>query len=139
MIHEVAPEILGTGVAFPVGVGPRGAVMLASGARDVEQAMWIILATAPGDRPTRPEFGCGVHEFVFEVVDSATIGRMDRAVRQALHRWEPRIEVDAVDFDYSARDRGVLLIDIQYHLRSETSPRNLVYPFYLIPAEGTGA
>jgi hypothetical protein len=138
MIDAVAPEIVGTGVAFPFAVDRNREIALATGDRDVEQAIRIILATAPGDRPTRPEFGCDVHKFVFEVVDASTIGRMGRAIREALYRWEPRIEVDDVRFQYAESNAAVLLIDITYRLRRTTSPRNLVYPFYLVPTEGTG-
>jgi Bacteriophage baseplate protein W len=139
MTGEFAPEIIGTGLAFPFRVGRHREIALVSGIRDIEQAIRIILATAPGERPTRPEFGCGIHRFVFEVIDAATIGHMDRAVREALYRWEPRIEVDEVTFDTSGADASVLLIDITYHVLHTTTPRNLVYPFYVIPTEGTGA
>ena len=47
----------------------------------------------------RPEFGCGVHDFVFDSIDANTIGSMEEAIRDALVRWEPRIEVRAVSFD----------------------------------------
>lgn len=138
MTGELAPEVIGTGVAFPFDVGRHRQIALVSGIRDIEQAMRIILATAPGERSPRPEFGCGVHRFVFEVIDAATIGQMDHAIREALDRWEPRIEVDDVVFDTSQADEGVLLIDITYRVRHTTTLRNLVYPFYVIPTEGTG-
>ena len=49
----------------------------------------------------RPEFGCGVHDFVFDSIDANTIGSMEQAIRDALVRWEPRIEVQRVNFDSS--------------------------------------
>jgi uncharacterized protein len=138
MNDGVAPEIVGTGVAFPFAIGRHREIQLVSGVRDVEQAIRIILSTAPGERPTRPEFGCGLHRFVFEVIDRATIARMRRAICEALYRWEPRIAVEAVEFDYAERDQGVLLVEITYRLRHTTTLRNLVYPFYVVPTEGTG-
>lgn len=128
-------DILGSGIAFPLSVNPRGGLALAVGERDVEQAIAVILGTAPGERPMRPEFGCGVHDHVFESVDAYTVGRIDHDVRVALARWEPRIEVLDVDFDLSRAERGELLIDIRYVLRATNDVRNLVYPFYVIPAE----
>ena len=53
----------------------------------------------------------------------------------ALDHWEPRIEVVDVDFDLSGVDRGELLINIGYRMRPTNHLRNLVYPFYVIPAE----
>jgi uncharacterized protein len=131
--------MLGTGLAFPFGVDRQAAIGLVSGEEDVDQAIRIILSTAPGERQMRPEFGCGVHEFVFEVIDPSTLGRMERAVRDAMHHWEPRIEVDAVRFEWDVDRSEVLLIELAYRLRETSTVRNLVYPFYLVPAEGSGA
>jgi phage baseplate assembly protein W len=128
-------EILGSGLAFPLGVDRRGDLALVSGEQDVEQAIAIILSTAPGERPMRPEFGCGVHDYVFDTIDAATVGRMTVEVRDALDRWEPRIEVEEVDFDLSEVDAGTLNINITYRIRPTNQLRNLVYPFYVIPAE----
>jgi phage baseplate assembly protein W len=128
-------DIHGTGLAFPLQVDRRGGIALVSDAEDVEQAIGIILSTAPGERVMRPEFGCGAHDEVFEVVDATTVGRLEVAVRSALDRWEPRIEVLDIDFDLGRVAQGVLEIDIRYRLRATNSVRNLVWPFYVIPAE----
>jgi phage baseplate assembly protein W len=60
---------------------------------------------------------------------------METEIRNALDRWEPRIDVARVDFDLDGVDRGELLINISYELRATNHMRNLVYPFYVIPAE----
>jgi uncharacterized protein len=130
-------DILGTGLAFPLGVDRRGGVALASDGDDVEQAISIILRTAPGERPMRPEFGCGVHDYVFDVINATTLGRMEDEIRRALARWEPRIDVLDIGFDLGTDGGGVLKITIEYRLRATNDVRNLVYPFYVIPAEET--
>lgn len=126
--------MLGTGLAFPVAVDVNRGIALAEGRRDVEQAIGIILATAPGERPMRPEFGCDIHRMIFERLSGATRGRMEHAIRAALERWEPRIEVEEVTFELGDPHTGELLIDIAYRLHSTNSRRNLIYPFYLVPA-----
>jgi phage baseplate assembly protein W len=128
-------EILGSGVAFPLQVDRRGGIALAHDETDVDQAIQLILGTAPGERPMRPEFGCGVHDFVFDTVDASTVAQMETAIRAALDRWEPRIEVEGLDFGLDGVDRGELVITIIYRLRATNHLRNLVYPFYVIPAE----
>jgi uncharacterized protein len=128
-------DILGSGIAFPLQVDRRGGIALARDETDVDQAIQLILGTAPGERPMRPEFGCGVHDFVFDTVDAATVSRMETEIRSALDRWEPRVEVTDVQFDLDGSDRGELLIQITYRLRATNHMRNLVYPFYVIPAE----
>lgn len=128
-------DFLGAGLAFPLQVDRRGGLALAHEETDVEQAIALILATAPGERPMRPEFGCGVHDYVFERVDSYAMGRIEHEVRVALKRWEPRIAVLSVSFDTSRAARGELVIDIAYRVVAANDVRNLVYPFYVIPAE----
>ena len=126
-------EILGSGVAFPLQVDRRGGIALASDETDVDQAIHLILSTARGERPMRPEFGCAVHDCVFERIDADTLSRIDRAVRVALDRWEPRIEVEDIEFEN--RSEGELLVHLRYRLRSTSDVRNLVFPFYVEPAE----
>jgi uncharacterized protein len=128
-------EIIGSGLAFPLQVDRRGGIALARDETDIEQAIELILGTAPGERPMRPEFGCGVHDFVFDTIDAGTVARMETEIRSALDRWEPRIEVSELDFDLDGVERGELLINIAYRLRAANHMRNLVYPFYVIPAE----
>jgi phage baseplate assembly protein W len=128
-------EIIGSGLAFPLQVDRRGGIALARDETDIEQAIELILGTAPGERPMRPEFGCGVHDFVFDSVDASTVGKMEEAIRDALDRWEPRVIVQTVEFDLSYVGEGRLVIDIGFRVRVTNTLRNLVYPFYVIPAE----
>jgi phage baseplate assembly protein W len=138
MSGRASADIIGRGLAFPFAVDRRAAVALASGSDDIEQALFIILSTAPGERPMRPEFGCGAHRYVFDTVDASTVTLIERAVRDALHRWEPRIEVEDVTIAEPGSADGALVIDIGYHVRRTNTRRNLVYPFYMVPAEGIG-
>src|SRR3954468_18817536 len=131
------PEILGSGVAFPLQVDRRGGIALASDETDLDQAIHPIPSTPRGGRPRPPRVGCGGHDYVFDTIDASTVAQMEAEVRDALDHWEPRIEVTAVDFDLSSTDRGELLINIGYRLRSTNHLRNLVYPFYITPAEDT--
>src|SRR4029078_13299775 len=127
--------MLGSGLAFPLQVDRRGGIALARDEQDIDQAIQLILGTAPGERPMRPEFGCGVHDFVFDSIDANTVGRIEDAIRTALERWEPRIEVETVEFDLSQSGSGLLTIDIGFKVRATNTERNLVYPFFVIPGE----
>src|SRR5690348_16721109 len=122
-------DIIGSGLAFPLRVDRRGGLALSHQDEDVQEAIGLILSTAPGERPMRPEFGCGVHEHVFGAVDAYTLGRLEYEIRVALDRWEPRVEVVDIDFDLTETDSGRLPIDITYQLRATNDIRNLVYPF----------
>ena len=128
-------EVTGTGVAFPLRVDSQGAFALVSGADDINEAITLILSTAQGERPMRPLFGCGIHDYVFDTIDARTISVLESEIRIALDRWEPRIEVASIEIDTSEAALGRLPIEISYVVRATNDRRNLVYPFYVIPAE----
>jgi phage baseplate assembly protein W len=128
-------DFVGAGWAYPLGTDATGRVALVAHDREVEQAIRLILGTACGERPMRPEFGCRIHDHVFGPATSATAGQIAYDVRQALERWEPRIEVLDVGVGFDAIEAGVLHVHIAYTLRGLNDPRNLVYPFYVIPED----
>ncbi|MFI7246045.1 GPW/gp25 family protein [Streptomyces qinglanensis] len=135
----MSERFIGRGWAFPLGVGPTGGIAMVERDREIEEAIRLVLGTAPGERPMRPEFGCGIHEFVFAPADGATAGRLAHEVRIALERWEPRIEVTDVTIAFDTAEEGTLYIDVRYTVRSTNDRRNLVFPFYSIPtAAGRG-
>lgn len=122
-------DFLGKGWAFPVS-GHGGHVAMAEAEESISQAIWIILATAPGERVMRPDFGCGIHDLVFAVNDITTRTRVAQEVRNALVLWEPRI--DLLDVTVETKGRGeVLLINIRYRVRTTNNLFNMVFPFYL--------
>lgn len=128
-------KILGTGWDFLRLVGPpREGAQDAATVRDdesVRQSIWIILGTAPGERVMRPGFGCAIHDLVFSVGGATTAGRAVRAVREALVRWEPRVELVDVRAGADPHDHSVLLVEVDYRVRTTNNQFNLVYPFYL--------
>jgi uncharacterized protein len=137
-VPDANNELIGTGISFPLQADQRGVLALSQGVSDIEQAMRLILGTAPGERPMRPEFGCAVHDLVFDTIDAEMVGKVETAVHRALARWEPRIDVESLDFDLAEVNEGKLIITINYRVVATSRLYNLVYPFYVIPAEETG-
>lgn len=131
----MSEDFVGRGWAFPLRTDATGAIALVSREREIEESIRLILGTAPGERPMRPEFGCGIHDFVFAPADAETAGRLAYEVRTALARWEPRIEVNEILVTIDLDDRSLLYIDVRYSLATNNDPRNLVFPFYVIPGE----
>lgn len=130
----MAAEFVGSGWAFPMRVNSSGGIALVSGDEELAESMRLILGTAYGDRPLRPEFGCAIHDFVFAPADATTAGRIAFEVRRSLKRWEPRVDVVDVDVE-SAGDGSTLYVDITYAVKGTNDRRNLVFPFYVIPTE----
>jgi phage baseplate assembly protein W len=125
--------LIGAGWSFPLGVDGTGGIALSRRDRELAEAMYLILGTAPGERPMRPEFGCGIHNYVFAPGDANTAASIGHEVRTSLHRWEPRITVDDVIVTLDPVTRATFYIDIRYTPRDSTDPRSLVFPFYVIP------
>ena len=128
-------EFVGHGWSYPVRLTPDGGIDLSAGVEEVEEAMRIILATSPGERPMRPEFGCDLHRFVFAVANSDTAGMIAQEVRSSVTRWEPRVTVKDVDVSYDPDRPEVLYVGVTYVIKGTNDPRNLVFPFYVIGHE----
>lgn len=116
---------------MPVDIDPyTGLVATAEYEEDIRQSIRIILETARGERVMRPSFGCGIHDLVFEAVDTATLRRIRSEVEEALRRFEARIDVLEVRADEDATTEGKLLIEVEYQVRRTNQLGNLVFPFF---------
>lgn len=125
-------DFLGRGWRHPLLLdAERGRIALGEQLDKVKQSMRLVLATSPGERLMRPEFGCGVHELVFESLDATTLGRVESSVREALQRWEPRIDLLGVHASVVDALQGKLSVAVDFRLRSVNRRDNLVYDFYL--------
>jgi len=131
----MADQFIGRGFAFPLRTNAAGGVAMSGDDRKIEEAMRLILGTAPGERPMRPAFGCRIHEHVFASADATTAGLIAHEVRTSLRQWEPRIDVTDVEVGFDDDRPSIVYIDISYRVRSTNDPRNLVFPFYSIPGE----
>ena len=124
-------SFLGSGVAFPLAVGPDGGLRLAAGEASITQSIWLILSTAPGERVMNSEFGCGIQNLVFAPNTAATHAEVAHHVEEALLRFEPRIEVLDVRVAGEGDLDNVLLIAVDYRVRDNNTLNNLVYPFFI--------
>ncbi|RLB95241.1 MAG: baseplate protein [Deltaproteobacteria bacterium] len=129
----MAKETLGVGWKFPCRINERGGVAVSLYEEKVKESIRIILGTAKGERVMRPEFGCGIHDFVFSTIDTSTLTLIRSSVKEALITWEPRIEVLDVDTSTERISEGLLMIRIDYRIRATNTEFNLVFPFYLKP------
>lgn len=130
-------EFLGRGFAFPLRVTPNGAIAMAGEEQLVQQSIWLILATSKGELKRNPTFGCGIHDYVFTDMTPANMAQIAHQVRDALLRWERRIDI--IDISVTQGDApNQLMIGVEYRLRSTHAFGNLVFPFYLLDEGGPG-
>lgn len=130
--NDYGKEFLGLGFGFPVKTDPvTGRFITAGYEEDIRQAIYIILMTRKGERLMRPDFGCGIYDYVFETMDYGTLSRMEQAIYQDLVLWEPRIQDIQVRVVQDGTESGRLNIQIHYVVRATNNPFNLVFPFYI--------
>jgi phage baseplate assembly protein W len=129
-----AGDFIGNGWAFPAAINRNGSVRLVTGVEEVDAAIRMILSTVPGERVMRPDFGCAMWEQIFAPLTAGTVGLIEQAVREALERWEPRIQLAAVSAA-PEQDTGTVHITVSYRIKATNDVRNLVFPFYTIPTE----
>lgn len=127
-------DFIGSGWAFPAAINRNGGVRLVTGVEEIDAAIRMILSTVPGERVMRPEFGCAMWEMLFAPLTASTLGLIEQNVREALERWEPRIELRTVNTS-AEQAAGAVHISISYEVKATNDVRNLVFPFYTIPHE----
>lgn len=122
-LRFVHPDVLdGPGGRSGLQLAPQGGLATVHDAEAVRQALLLLITTRPGERLNRPGYGCDLHRLVFSPVDDTTAGLAIHYVRQAVQRWEPRVEVLDVDAEPvespAGDDRGTELgLRLTYRVR----------------------
>jgi len=125
-------DFIGFGFDFPMRVDSQGGMSMVTGVENIERSIRLIIGTAYGERPMRPEFGCGIHDLVFEAASTELISRFQIQVQASLKRWETRADILTVDVTLPG-DPSLVHILVGYRIKGTYDPRNLLVPFYLIP------
>ena len=124
-------DFLGRGIAFPMGVDAYGAMATSGHEDNIGEAIQIILGTAIGERLMRPDFGCRIHDLVFHPVNPNTCALASISVREAITKWEPRVEDVQVYVYPDPTAENAILVNIEYRVRRTNNLHNMVYPFFL--------
>jgi len=133
MKHKKNESFLGQGWSFPVTFSEEDGVNLVSEEEDIRQSLRILLTTPIGDRVTQPDFGCNIHEIVFDPINQSTVQNIRRAIDKAILYL--RITLENIGLDLSKHKDGILRISLDYIIRKVNVRSNAVFPYYL--NEGT--
>jgi phage baseplate assembly protein W len=111
-----------TDYAFPFRIDPSsGQAAQATYAAHVEQMIWQVLLTAPGERACLPDFGCGLRRLLFAPLSDALQATARLIILQNLNRWlGNQIAVQTVTVTGQDTTLGVL---IEYTLLETQSPQ----------------
>ena len=128
---NTSKSFLGKGWSFPPSFNKatRQVDMLSDEA-DIESSLHILLTTRIGERTMVPDYGCNLDELVFESLTATFKSYIRDLVQTAIIRHEPRIKLNSVELDDSREYDGVILIIVDYTIRSKNTRYNYVYPFY---------
>jgi phage baseplate assembly protein W len=128
-------DLIGKGWKFPIKVNAKGGLSYSDGPDRIRDAIWIVLGTSHGERLMRLDFGAGANDYVFDSNSDVVRTQCAAAIREALAKWEPRIDLVNVIVKDGVEPSQVL-VAIDYRIRSTNELFNLVYPLYV--QEGAG-
>src|SRR5262245_24158757 len=110
--------LLGRGISFPPRIGLDGRMAYSSGAENVRESIRVILSTDRQERVMLPQFGGGLARYLFEPNTPDTHRLIQERITQALVRWEPRIELEAVRVTAAADDPRAAVATVRYRLKA---------------------
>jgi len=113
-----------------------GATSMVDGDESIRQAILMLLSTSPGERLMRPHYGSHLHRLVFAPNDHTTAGLAIHYVRQAVQRWEPRVDIVDVDAEADPLVPSRLNVRLQYRVRATLTSGTVDFPVSLIPTGG---
>ncbi len=128
---KLIKSFLGTGWSFPPTFDKTSAeVEMLSDEADIQSSLEVLLSTRPGERVMQHNYGCNLDEMVFEPLTTTFKTYIRDMITTAILYYEPRIEAKKIELDDSRESEGVILVMIDYVVRSTNSRFNFVYPFY---------
>jgi phage baseplate assembly protein W len=124
-------SFLGTGWSFPPTFDSVSkAVSMTSDEADIQLSLQILLSTSKGERVMVPDYGCNLDEMLFEPMSTTFKTYISEMIKTSILYYEARIDLNSVQVDDSRDAEGIILLIINYTVRSTNSRFNFVYPFY---------
>jgi phage baseplate assembly protein W len=105
---------------------PTGAIDTVTDDEAIRQALQLLISTRPGERVMRPEYGCYLHRLIFSRNDDITAGLAMHYVRQAVERWEPRVQILRVDAAPAPENPTLLEVVLEYRVHATLRSGRLV-------------
>ena len=128
---------IGSGDPPGLALTASGGLAMVEGSAAVRQALLLLLSTRPGERVMRPDYGCDLWRLAFAPNDETSHGLAIHFVRQAVERFEPRVEILRIDAFADPIRTGLLTIELDYRVRASLSAEGLSYSVEL--ADGAPA
>lgn len=129
-------EFLGKGWGFPPEFHVQTkSIEMSDYEKDIQESLWILLSTDPGERIMLPDYGCGLKQMIFKPLDNSLLNYIKDIIKIAILHFEPRITLNQIHIEDQVALEGQVLIHLYYTIRKTNVRTNMVYPFYI--KEGT--
>lgn len=113
-------------MADSVGLDRRTGAVLTDIAH-LRQSVTDILTTPIGSRVMRRDYGSQIPELVDQPMVETTLLRLYVAAAEALRRWEPRFDIQEIEFaSASSSGRAELRLTGEYRPRGHVEPERVV-------------
>ena len=125
-------SILGSGWTFPPIFDPANKeILLSTEEENVQQNLYALFGTEQGERLSHSDYGGNLQRFLFAGIDTHLVNDIKAIVTNSIKLYEPRILLDSINIGEREDEPGVLLISIDYSLRTTHARHSMVFPFYL--------
>jgi phage baseplate assembly protein W len=117
------------GITLPIQIGNMGYFQQAFDTLTQVKSNFInLILTRKGERVHQPEFGCGIHDYLFEQLTPENIEGARLSVVTAVERWMPFLEL--VQFELNASpnelDNNRLRLYVGYRLKKNPNIRDTI-------------
>lgn len=119
---SVAGQLYGKGISFPVRVGLDGRLVTSEGELNVRESLCVLLRTARLERVERPDYGCGVGQYLYDTNDLATLRVIQEEIKRAIAACEPRVRLDDVRVVSDPTEPRAVNITVAYTLVATGAP-----------------
>jgi phage baseplate assembly protein W len=88
-----------------------------------------LILTKKGERLQNPNFGCDIHNLLFEQINEETIGtKIESSILDAVGTWLPYLNIEQIVFDYNDNDidTNKISVDVKFSLKSNTTMTELL-------------
>ena len=88
-----------------------------------------LILTKKGERLQNPNFGCDIHNLLFEQINEETIGtKIESSILDAVGTWLPYLNIEQIVFDYNYNDidTNKISVDVKFSLKSNTTMTELL-------------
>ena len=88
-----------------------------------------LILTKKGERLQNPNFGCDIHNLLFEQINEETIGtKIESSILDAVGTWLPYLNIEQIVFDYDDNDidTNKIGVDVKFSLKSNTTMTELL-------------